>query len=79
MREHHRVQQSEATGEPDGDLERACLKQADGEEEDAERRRRGAPFLREPVRQEGLSDEAAAERVKGEQPTEACDDSTRFL
>ena len=75
MREHHRVQQADAAGEPDGELEGTGLQEADREEDDPQRGGRGAPPLGEPVREERLRDEAAAERVEGEESAQMGNDT----
>jgi hypothetical protein len=65
--EDHRPQETDAAGEPDGGLEGECLQDADREEDDRERLRRGVVFACEEIGDEGLGDEASAEAAEREQ------------
>ena len=79
MGEDHRAQQAEPGGDADGGLEGERLEEADREEEDGERLRRGVVLAGEEVGDEGLGDEAAAEAVEREQAAQPGDDAARAV
>ena len=73
MGEHHSAQQAEPLAQPDRDQERDGLQQARGEEHHADHGERRAEPGGEPVGDERLNDEPAAEGVHGEQAAQPVD------
>ena len=71
--EHHRAQDPEPLGQSWRGQKRRCLQQPDREEHDAEHADRRVELRRQPVRDEGLHDEAPAEAVEREQSGETQD------
>ena len=75
MREHHRVDEADAPGEPGRDRKRKGAEQARPEEVQARRRQRQIEALEQPQRQQRLHDEAAGKGVDAEQRREPVDDT----
>src|SRR5207253_9455711 len=71
--EHHRVEETDALGEPARGEERQPRQDPDPEEDPGERRGIESPAQVEPVRDDRLDDEATGERVEPEERRELRD------
>ena len=78
MGEHHRVDESDALSESRGDQVRAGRQQPGPEEDRASGGDRQVEPLEQPQSQQGLDDEASAQRVETEQGSQGVDDPPRL-